>query len=79
MPQGVEGLDGEAVQPGEIRQQQMKALCHLAGRLPGEGDGQDLLGRHPAPGQKIGQAVGEGPGLAGAGAGGHHQGRALYK
>ena len=51
-------------------------LAHLARRLVGEGDGQQLPRPGPAGGQDVGQAGGQHPGLAGAGAG-QHQHRAL--
>ena len=50
------------------------ALAHLAGRLVGERDRQDLHGMHALV-DEVGDAVGEHPGLARTGAG-HHQERA---
>ncbi len=45
------------------------ALAHLACRLVGEGDGEDFEGPRPARGEDVGDARGQNPGLAGAGAG----------
>ena len=50
------------------------ALLHLARRLVGEGDAQDLARPGAAGGQDMGQARGQHPGLAGAGAGQHQHG-----
>ena len=50
---------------------------HLAGRLVGEGDGQDLVRRHVPRGQQVGDPVGEHPGLARARAGHDKQRAAL--
>ena len=47
------------------------ALAHLARRLVGEGDGQDLERAGLAGGDQVGDAGGEHAGLAGAGAGQH--------
>ena len=63
---GVEGarldaLDPEAAQPA----------AHLAGRPGGEGDRQHLGGLVDARRDPVGDAVGDRPGLAGAGAGEH--------
>ena len=52
-------------------------LLHLARGLVGEGDRQDLAGLHVALGQQVGDAVGEHPGLARAGAGDDQQRAAL--
>ena len=49
----------EAAQPG----------AQLAGRAGGEGDGQQLTGRHRAGAHRVGDAVGDRAGLAGARAG----------
>ena len=54
------------------------ALLHLAGRLVGEGDGEDLRGEGAAGGKDMGDAGGEHAGLAGAGAG-QHQNRAVER
>ena len=47
------------------------ALLHLARRLVGEGDGEDLAGPRPAGREEMGDAGGQHAGLAGAGAGEH--------
>ncbi len=47
------------------------AVFHLARRLVGEGDGQNLAGPGVAGGEDVGDAHGEHAGLAGAGAGQH--------
>ncbi len=52
------------------------ALLHLACRLVGEGDGEDLVRPRPARGEDVGDAGGQHPGLAGAGTG-QHQHRAV--
>jgi hypothetical protein len=52
------------------------ALLHLARRLVGEGDGEDLRRPGEAEIENVGDAGGQHPGLAGAGAG-QHQDRAL--
>ena len=49
------------------------ALLHLAGRLVGEGDGEDLAGPGLAGRQDMGEARGQHARLAGAGAGQHQQ------
>ena len=54
------------------------AGLHLARRLVGEGDGQDLAGPGAAGGEDMGDAHGEHAGLAGAGAG-QHQHRAVER
>ena len=51
---------------------------HLARRLVGEGDGQNLAGPGAAGGEDMGDAHGEHAGLAGAGAG-QHQHRAVER
>ena len=51
---------------------------HLARRLVGEGDGEDLVRARPAGVQQVGDAGGQRPGLAGAGAG-EHQHRAVER
>ncbi len=48
-------------------------FAHLAGRLVGEGDGQDLVGEGAFGQQDMGEAGGQHAGLAGAGAGEHQQ------
>ena len=52
-------------------------LLHLAGRLVGEGDGEDLAGLDVPGGQQVGDPVGEDPGLAGPGTGDDEQRRAV--
>ena len=54
------------------------AVLHLARRLVGEGDGEDLAGPGAAGGEDMGDAHGEHAGLAGAGAG-QHQDRAVER
>ncbi len=54
------------------------AVLHLARRLVGEGDGEDLAGPGAAGGENVGDAHGEHAGLAGAGAG-QHQHRAVER
>ena len=49
------------------------ALAHLARRLVGEGDGQDLRRPGAAGDQEVGEPRGQHAGLAGAGAGQHQQ------
>jgi hypothetical protein len=50
------------------------ALLHLARRLVGEGDGEDLRGEGAAGRDEMGDAGGQHAGLAGAGAGEHQHG-----
>ena len=50
--------------PGPRAHQGGHARCHLAGRLVGEGDGQDLLRRHVARREQVGDPVRQHPGLA---------------
>ena len=54
------------------------AGLHLARRLVGEGDGEDLVRAGAAGVQQVGDAGGQRPGLAGAGAG-EHQHRAVER
>ncbi len=63
----VEGRDPH--RPGPRADQLLDALAHLAGRLVGEGDRQDLAGLHLAGAQQVGDPVGQHPGLARTGAG----------
>ena len=49
-------------------------LLHLARRLVGEGDGEDLPRTRTAGGEDMGEAGGQDAGLAGAGAGKHEHG-----
>ena len=51
--------------------QRLDALAHLARRLVGEGDGEDFLAARAADGEDMGDAGGQHPGLADAGAGEH--------
>jgi hypothetical protein len=62
-----DGVDGVADEVGD-------ALAHFAGRFIGEGDGQDLPGRNAHFVDEVGDAVGQHPGFARAGAGQHEQG-----
>ena len=70
---GVEGaeprhaLDGAADEIAD-------ALLHLARRLVGEGDGEDLAGERTARGEDVGDARRQHARLAGAGAGEHEHG-----
>jgi hypothetical protein len=52
-----------------VRDQLVDALRHLARRLVGEGEGEDLLGTRLLAGDEVGDAAGEDGGLAGARAG----------
>ena len=54
------------------------AVLHLARRLVGEGDGENLAGPGAAEAENVGDAHGEHAGLAGAGAG-QHQHRAVER
>ena len=54
------------------------AVLHLARRLVGEGDGEDLAGPGAAEAEDVGDAHGQHAGLAGAGAG-QHQHRAVER
>ena len=54
------------------------AVLHLARRLVGEGDGEDLARPGAAEAEDVGDAHGEHAGLAGAGAG-QHQHRAVER
>jgi hypothetical protein len=54
--------------------QMADALLHLARRLVGEGDAQDLPGPGPSSGQDVGEPRGEDAGLAGTGARQHKKG-----
>ena len=54
------------------------AVLHLARRLVGEGDGEDLARPGAAGGEDMADAHGEHAGLAGAGAG-QHQNRAVER
>ena len=71
--QGAPGL-AELALGQLLGQQQLQPLLHLAGRLVGEGHRQQGAGIHAVVADQVGDAVGEGPGLAAAGTG-HHQQR----
>lgn len=59
----MEGVDvAGVVVPGEL----VDALAHFVGRLVGEGDAQDVPRQNPQLVHQEREAVGEGPGLAGA-------------
>ena len=64
---GVEGAEPKAFRGAA--EDGSDAFAHFAGRLVGEGNGQDLAGCGPAREQDVGKAGGEHAGLAGAGAG----------
>ena len=66
------GVEGTGLDAGDAEVGQARA--HLAGGAGGEGDGQDLGGLVGAGGHAVGDAVGDGPGLAGAGPGQDAQG-----
>ena len=53
-------------------EQRHRPLLHFAGGLAGERDGENALGRR-AVADEVGDAVGDDPRLAGAGAGQHQQ------
>ena len=57
-----------------LGQKQLQPLLHLAGRLVGEGDGQDLGWVRTVLTDQMGDPMGEGTGLAATGAGHHQQG-----
>ena len=68
--------DAEAVEGRErglgerrVAEDFVDALGHLLGGLVGEGDGEDLVGGNAALFDEVGDAMGDDPGLAGAGAG----------
>ncbi len=71
----VEGRDPHPV--GPRADQADDALAHLARGLVGEGDGEDLAGPHAPGRQQVGDAVGQHPRLARAGAGDDQQRAAL--
>ena len=69
-------VEGAAVDPRGVALEQLPdPIEHLAGRLVGEGQQQDLPGRDAVLDEPAG-AVDQGPGLAGAGAGEHQHGSA---
>ena len=51
--------------PGTRADQHGHPRCHLAGRLVGEGDGQDLARQDVPRGEQVGDPVGQHPGLPG--------------
>jgi hypothetical protein len=65
----------EGAEPGhaldDAADQIADARLHLARRLVGEGDGEDLVRPRPSHAQEMRDARGQRPGLAGAGAGEH--------
>ena len=71
---GVEGAEPEPLR--RAADELGDALDHLARRLVGEGDGEDFAREGLALVQDMGEAGGQHPGLAGAGAG-EHQHRAI--
>ena len=61
--EAVEGVDvPSVVVPGEL----VDALAHLVGRFVGKGHAQDVSRQNPQLVHQEGEAMGEGPGLAGA-------------
>ena len=64
----MEGVDIAGI---VVASEGMDALAHLTRRLVGEGDAQDVARQDAQLVHQIGEAVGEGPGLAGARPG-HH-------
>ncbi len=60
---GVERHDPHG--PGPRADQHGHPRCHLAGRLVGEGDGQDLARQDVPRGEQVGDPVGQHPGLPG--------------
>jgi hypothetical protein len=58
----VEG--GDPHRPGAGTDERGDALLHLAGRLVGERDGEDLAGLHVPLGDQVRDAVGQHPGLS---------------
>jgi hypothetical protein len=70
---GVEG--GHPHQPGARADQRGHPLLHLAGRLVGERDRDDLARVDVPLGQQVRDPVGQHPGLAGAGTGHDEQRR----
>ena len=69
---GVKCGDGSPL--GGLAQEGDKPLAHFAGRLVGEGDGGDAVGRDPDHAHEVGDAVGDDAGFAAAGAGYDEQG-----
>ena len=65
---GVEGGHQRRLEPGG-REERLHAPGHLAGRLVGEGDGEDVSGVHAAHADQIGHAVGDDARLAASGRG----------
>ncbi len=69
----MEGGDDHPANPF-LAHQLFDPLLHLAGRLVGEGDRQQLAGVDPPLLNQVGDTVGDHPGLARAGAGQQQQG-----
>ncbi len=66
---GAHGVEGPQPHPADVGAEQLlHPAAHLPRRLVGEGYRQDLLGTHTAGGDDVGDAMGEHPGLATAGA-----------
>ena len=76
-PDGVEGAEPRHAFD-HAADQLADAGLHLARRLVGEGDGEDLRGPRPSQAQNMADAGGEHARLAGAGAG-QHQERAVKR
>ena len=71
--QGAPGL-AELTLRQTMGQQQLQPLLHFPGGLVGERDGEQLGRINAVMADKVGNAMGQGPGLAAAGTG-HHQQR----
>ena len=62
--EGVEGADGQSV--AAVAHQAPQPVAHFAGRLVGEGHGQDAVGAHAAGPHQVSDAVGDDASLAAA-------------
>ncbi len=68
------GMEGAYPDPLPAAEQLLEALLHLTGGLVGEGDGQDLPRLDAIFTDQPGDSMGQGPSLAGTGAGQQQQG-----